>query len=721
MIMLMDTRVLVLFVLTFILTAVAVGLFSISRNNKRAKWMAISMLPPVLWALFIAFFLTTDSEVFALFSVTGCYIFSAWLPVTHLFMTVVFANKKMPRPVAIGVILIACIITAIVAVPDMLIEGVYSINKGIDLAPIPYVVFVVYFFLTYVSALLVVAKAFWEIRNTKRKDREQFGLLLASFVLAGFIGTICNIVLPFFNNLDFLWVGPLGLALFVPVAFQIATTKEHFSALKTFFRGFVYCMIGVLSIAGCLAALTIMAAIIGPGYALNWNHYVVGTLVLVISLIWIFVLWKFGKRIIKRVDSAGYDETEVLRSMSKIAAEKHGFSEFFSAVRHTLDKAFGVKFVDIIVFGQDTAVHVDDGNLESVLQHLATHANNKKNETIYRGDVRNESAYVALVAHDIEVITPIVGTMDSAVIGVIILSSRRRRYDRYYGETLAKVSAILSPFIQSAVYYEQIIDFNAKLKHEVRVKTKELRESNKELQKVDELKDDLLSIASHQLRTPLTGVIGYADMLHEGDFGRLKPAQLEILDRIVKSGKRMSQTLTDFLNVTRIDTGRLVLRKDPVNLSELVQDEIESLKDLATSRERELIYSHDNTDVNVIGDETNLRQVVLNLIDNAIYYGKKRIEIGLHVVDGEAIFTVRDDGIGVSKTDQAKLFTKMFRAENAKTIRPDGSGIGLYAIKNIIEDSGGEIIFESIENEGSTFGFRMRVRSEIAKNSPENA
>ncbi len=717
----MEWYIYLLYAVSGVLLISATGLFTVT--NKHAKRMALITAFETSWVLFVALFLVSTDEKLSLFFANGFYISALFIPVLFIVFVDSYSTKLKPVIKWLLASVPAILAISLLFEHNTIVKSITissSTDRMVELNTVNYVIYIVYFIACFSAGLALLLKSITSKAIHKRRSRD-LRLILVLAVIGGIAGAWFDLALPLVGSYNFIWVGTLGGLVFLPIAYRTATTGEYFSAVKTFFRGFIIFMIGVLSIAGCLAALTIMAAIIGPGYALNWNHYVVGTLVLVISLIWIFVLWKFGKRIIKRVDSAGYDETEVLRSMSKIAAEKHGFSEFFSAVRHTLDKAFGVKFVDIIVFGQDTAVHVADGNLESVLQHLATHANNKKNETIYRGDVRNESAYVALVAHDIEVITPIVGTMDSAVIGVIILSSRRRRYDRYYGETLAKVSAILSPFIQSAVYYEQIIDFNAKLKHEVRVKTKELRESNKELQKVDELKDDLLSIASHQLRTPLTGVIGYADMLHEGDFGRLKPAQLEILDRIVKSGKRMSQTLTDFLNVTRIDTGRLVLRKDPVNLSELVQDEIESLKDLAASRDRELIYSHDNSDANVVGDETNLRQVVLNLIDNAIYYGKKRIEIGLHVVDGEAIFTVRDDGIGVSKTDQAKLFTKMFRAENAKTIRPDGSGIGLYAIKNIIEDSGGEIIFESAENEGSTFGFRMRVRSEIAKNSPENA
>jgi signal transduction histidine kinase len=174
----------------------------------------------------------------------------------------------------------------------------------------------------------------------------------------------------------------------------------------------------------------------------------------------------------------------------------------------------------------------------------------------------------------------------------------------------------------------------------------------------------------------------------------------------------MVHLISDFLNVSRLQTGKFVIDKSQVDLAELVKQEVDSLVSTAEAHSLKLRYHKPSHFPVLYLDEGKLRQVVMNFMDNAIYYSPQRstIIVSLTTEDGSAVFTVRDNGIGVPKDQQAHLFTKFFRANNARRQRPDGTGVGLFLAKKVIVAHGGSILFESIEGEGSTFGFRLPIK-----------
>ncbi|MCL2085401.1 HAMP domain-containing histidine kinase [Candidatus Saccharibacteria bacterium] len=710
----MDIRILLLFILVAVLVVIIVSLFSVSRKNTNAKWLAISTVLPLLWALFTALFLMTENQLLAHIFVVSYYVCLVLLPLPHILESIELSGRKVTPLIGIGILLVAATVCAMVVTPGVMIRSVVAITHQIELASIPYLIFCAYFFILYMAALVITFRVFLSICRANGQEKTDMGLLVATYVIAGVAGTVFNLILPFFGNNDLIWVGPIGLASVIPVAFRMATTGEYLSAVKTFFRGLVYCTGFVLIVAGGFVVMTLMNMAISPYLEMTWERYAVGGTAVVVSLLWILLVKRVSKKLVKKIDSDGYSEAQVISSIAEITVKNYGVKDFFSAIRHTLDRAFGVERVDIVIFNRDTSkYYTDDGGFEDLLMRVVSR---KKRSTIYYEEIPDKKDQEAMKAHSIETITPIMGTINSTkgkgsnrIIGVILCSPRKRRFSRYYGETLEKVSAQLSPFIQAAVFYEQISGFNTKLKFEIKEKTKELRATNKELKKLDGLKDDLLTIASHQLRTPLTGVIGYADMMLDGDFGKLTAKQEEKLHEVLKSAKNMNKMLMDYLDAARMDSGRFHLQKQAFSLTDIVDEEVEQLVEVAKGYKRKLIYKRDKDDIEMVGDMVRIRQVVLNLIDNAIYYGKEKILVELRVINKEIYFVVKDDGIGVPKEEQGKLFTKMFRGSNAKVVRPDGSGIGLYVIKTIVKESGGEIIFKSSENKGSVFGFKFPI------------
>jgi signal transduction histidine kinase len=169
----------------------------------------------------------------------------------------------------------------------------------------------------------------------------------------------------------------------------------------------------------------------------------------------------------------------------------------------------------------------------------------------------------------------------------------------------------------------------------------------------------------------------------------------------------MVYLISDLLNVSRLRTGKFIIEPVPANLATIIEGELEQLVETAKSRNLKLVYEKPEHFPTYMLDETKLRQVIMNFVDNAIYYTPSggTITVGLTEKPQSIEFTVTDTGMGVPKHDQPHLFTKFFRAHNARRARPDGTGLGLFMAKKVVIAQGGAIIFRSQEGKGSTFGF----------------
>lgn len=235
----------------------------------------------------------------------------------------------------------------------------------------------------------------------------------------------------------------------------------------------------------------------------------------------------------------------------------------------------------------------------------------------------------------------------------------------------------------------------------------QLRKSNAKLKALDEAKDEFISMASHQLRTPLTAVKGYLSMVLDGDVGPVKKNEKEMIQHAFDGAQRMVYLIADLLNVSRMQTGKFVIENQPSHLPEVVETEIAQLKEQIDNREITLTYDKPEHFPTLNLDETKVRQVIMNFLDNALYYTPKggKVDIALQATDDSVTFGVTDNGVGVPKAVQHHLFSKFYRADNARKMRPDGTGLGLYMAKKVVVAQGGAIIFKSEEGKGSTFGF----------------
>jgi signal transduction histidine kinase len=270
--------------------------------------------------------------------------------------------------------------------------------------------------------------------------------------------------------------------------------------------------------------------------------------------------------------------------------------------------------------------------------------------------------------------------------------------------------------IENAWLFEETKKFNVKLKQEVDRATADLKQANTKLKRLDVAKSEFISIASHQLRTPLTVIKGYISMILEGSFGKISKTQKESLEKVYESSERLIQLIENLLNISRIESGRLQYSFMPLDLEKLVANVVEELESVAKKKGLRFTYKKPKTALPTLKlDEEKLRQVIMNLIDNSIKYTKQgSVTVSLYQKDNRVIFSVKDTGIGIDEEGKDNLFKKFSRGTGTSLIHTEGTGLGLYVAKQIVEGHGGDIRVESPgEGKGSEFLVSLPVESKI--------
>jgi signal transduction histidine kinase len=237
------------------------------------------------------------------------------------------------------------------------------------------------------------------------------------------------------------------------------------------------------------------------------------------------------------------------------------------------------------------------------------------------------------------------------------------------------------------------------------VNAKEIESANKELRSLDLAKDEFVSIASHQLRTPLTALKGYTGMLLDEDAGPINDKQRQYLGEIKNANNRMIALITALLNVSRVDLGVFVVEPEPISLEKVAESVLREL-DSNLKYKNLVVKTNFEKDIPLLNVDPQItRMIFQNLLSNALKYTPTGGNISLDIKKNgpTVLISVADTGCGIPKTVQSKIFTKLFRADNARVKDPSGTGLGLYIIKATIEKTGGKIWFKSKENEGSTF------------------
>ncbi|MFH1671333.1 MAG: HAMP domain-containing sensor histidine kinase [Candidatus Portnoybacteria bacterium] len=232
-----------------------------------------------------------------------------------------------------------------------------------------------------------------------------------------------------------------------------------------------------------------------------------------------------------------------------------------------------------------------------------------------------------------------------------------------------------------------------------------LSKNFEKLAEANRMKSEFISIVSHQLRSPLTNFKWVIGLLLSGRIEGMSGKQLEYIKILKENSTRMTELVSDLLTVSRIEQGRLVVNVEKISLEEVIREMVHGMEVFAEASNVKIHFKIEKNMPMIASDLSQIKLIIENLLDNAIRYSKEKgkVEIEVKRKKNYVYFGVKDSGVGIPAADQKYIFQKFFRSANALRHKTEGSGLGLYITKSIVERLGGKINFNSQEGEGSTF------------------
>lgn len=234
---------------------------------------------------------------------------------------------------------------------------------------------------------------------------------------------------------------------------------------------------------------------------------------------------------------------------------------------------------------------------------------------------------------------------------------------------------------------------------------------------IDQMKSEFISLASHQLRTPLSSIKTYTHMLLDGYMGNIDEENRLALEVIISAANRMNELISTLLNITRLESGAIVINENLVDINQIARQVIEEMDIPAKSRSVRLTLSaKSNEPTKIQSDGPLIKEVITNLVSNSVKYSKEGGQVKLSILNNPNYVTlvVKDNGLGIPEGSRSQIFTKFFRASNVVQVETNGTGLGLYMVRGLVDELGGSITFTSSESKGTTFKVKL-PRKNIAK------
>lgn len=586
----------------------------------------------------------------------------------------------------------------------------YIFNYVCDAGPL-----YIYFTIFYVITFLVSAYYLYKGLSVEGVDRHQIKYILIAEL--GAVGGGSVFFLTFNINIP-----PYLIILYsiYPVIIGYAIIRYRLMGIRTIAsKLFTYILLASFGYAMFYISIFIEDILFGGIYS-----YEAMAFSPVLAVVFAMSIVPFFKKVQKSNDIIffhGITPQAIIRDIGAKLSSVIELNQLIRIVIGEFKRVLATEEIDIFLFNknQQTGEESCLSLLENKPRRLTT--NNIVCTTVLRSKkilVRDELERIGkkTIVNEmdrlkVKIIAPL--TTRDRIIGLVFLGEKIEQgaYTQEDYDFLEIISSQAAVAIENARLYKEVDDFNKTLQQQVDVQTKELRDKAEHLRKLMEMRSEFLDITSHQLRTPVSVIKGVLSMLEEGSIPEAKKDQF-IKGALEKSIK-LGEIINDILRASEMDTDKFTLHLKEVDLNEILKKIRDDKVRTAQVKKVDLIFNLPNTELpTVLSDDRYIEQAIVNLINNSFQYTPQgSVTVSAEIKPKSVVIRVSDTGIGIPKKDVSKLFQKFGRAENAVATFTDGSGLGLYIIKEIVDaNPGAKIQIESTEvGKGTTFALTLPI------------
>lgn len=576
-----------------------------------------------------------------------------------------------------------------------------------------------YFFWTvgeWVLIFLSVFVLFARYKKEKSLYKVQIQYLLIGFFIFGILVNIPDVIVPLvFHSTRLFGISSLLSLIFTGMVSYIIL-KHRFMDIQRVVRQFSYYILAILGLSSLYFIIVSLIGLLFFREKFYVDYTLVAILVVVIIRFLITPLREsFGKRIKKVFIQGMYEKEAVLKELNDLVTESINLHTVVERTLEILYKAFlPIYSTGLSIFeGKEvilkTYPHTRSKHLQITEKEIEILA--KINELTIRDELESSTLKEVLTAKNIAVVIPFHADNWKR----FVLLGDKQSGEIYYAydiQTVIFIQPMLRLLGQHVRQVEEIREFNRRLKTEIDKATLDLRVSYKRLKLADKLKDEFISIASHELKTPTTAIQGFLWLVLQKDKSLSEYSRAK-LEQVAKLTEHITSLVNDMLDVSKIESNRISLIPESFDIRSLAQ-EIKGQLDVHALKKSLRIRVIGRKEQIVWADRRRIHQVLSNLMNNAVKYTSEggSITVSFTQKSHQIITVVEDTGIGIRKEDLPKLFTKFGKLNSENNSNPNfpGTGLGLYIAKNLVKLSKGNIFVESTYGKGTTFSFSLPTK-----------
>ncbi len=692
-----------------------------SASNRAFVYLALSI---IFWTVIMYLSLFFTDPVLILFFIRLSMLAATVLTIAAFIFAYTFPQRKFYFPLKIRIIyFILAPLTMLVSMSPYMFTELKITDSNIEPTPGPgMVLFVITAIGSIIATFIILIIKFIKAKSLQRT--QYFFMILGVLLMFVLMVTTNFLTILVLKNSALIFLAPV-----YPLIFLVST------AYAIFRHRILDIRLLLVRAISYFVTISTLALLFSLSFLLFTNFFIQVPLnssevfyFLTISILFAIFFQRIKTVFEEKTEKFFYrntlDTSKVLNELGKKVSATIEFNDLINKVGDVFVESIKVSSFYVILFGKDDysqlfkdvkyvlPKEVERETVENFLRYIFA----KKRTFYYDEEEENEKIKSGLTYLQISVAMPLI--INNKLIGAYLVGSKAS--GETYSQKDIDVMQISAPQIavgiQNALAFEEIRRFNVTLKEKVDNATIKLKHANERLKELDKLKDEFVSVASHELRTPMTSIKSYLWMAMAGKGGKIPDKVKYYLDRAYTSTDRLIKLVNDMLNISRIESGRISVNFEQVDMKKLIDDVVAEVLPRGQELSLEVQFEQPSEKTStVVADGDKVKEVLINLIGNSMKFTPKKgkITVRLKQQEDEVITEVQDSGVGMDADTKASLFQKFglipgsYRTNQNVSL---GTGLGLYISKSIIDLHNGKIWGESEgRDKGSTFGFNLPI------------